>query len=417
LTILILNHCFYPDVVSTAQHATDLAKELARRGHAVTVFASRRGYDDPGLLFPSTEVYGGVRIERLRCSGFGKGARWRRAADFATFYAACLARLARAPRFDAVIAMTSPPLISYLAAKFVRFKGGFLHLWVMDLNPDQAVAAGWLRESSTITRVMKRFLRYALQHATRIVVLDRFMSERLAAKGVPREKIATVPPWTHDHTVRYDLEGRTAFRRLHGMDDKFVVMYSGNHSPCHPLDTLLSAVVSLAMRPDIVFCFVGGGSEFGKVQRFATERALTNVICLPYQPLEQLSASLSAADLHVVVMGDPFVGIVHPCKVYNVLRLGIPILYVGPAQSHVTDLIPEGSKGYWSFLARHGDADAVIQQIQRAADAGPRRYGAEMELGNGFSQEDLMGKIVGLVEGDLEASAKESSEAEKSKYA
>ena len=63
-----------------------------------------------------------------------------------------------------------------------------------------------------------------------------------------------------------------------------------------------------------------------------------NVKCLPYQPLSELSSSLSAADLHVVVMGDEFVGIVHPCKVYNILAVGAPVLYIGPEPSHVTDI-------------------------------------------------------------------------------
>jgi hypothetical protein len=89
------------------------------------------------------------------------------------------------------------------------------------------------------------------------------------------------------------------------------------------LDTLLEAAERFADRDEIAFCFVGGGSEFKKVQERVQDRSLRNVLCLPYQPFKRLSASLSAADLHVVVMGDKYVGIVHPCKVYNVLAVGI----------------------------------------------------------------------------------------------
>ena len=106
-------------------------------------------------------------------------------------------------------------------------------------------------------------------------------------------------------------------------------MYSGNHSPCHPLDTLLDAARALKERSEIVFCFIGGGSEQVKVREFAAHTT-DNVKCLPYQPLNELSSSLSAADLHVVVMGDEFVGIVHPCKVYNIMSVGAPALYIGP---------------------------------------------------------------------------------------
>jgi hypothetical protein len=46
MKVLLLNQCFYPDVVATSQHLTDLAIELVKSGHQVTVLASRRGYDD-----------------------------------------------------------------------------------------------------------------------------------------------------------------------------------------------------------------------------------------------------------------------------------------------------------------------------------------------------------------------------------
>src|SRR4029079_11338516 len=110
--------------------------------------------------------------------------------------------------------------------------------------------------------------------------------------------------------------------RAHGLAGKFVVMYAGNHSPCHPLDCLLEAAEKLSSRADIAFGFVGGGSEQRKVEEFARTRQLENILCLPYQPQEELSAVLSAADLHVVAMGEAFPGIVHPCKVYNILTIG-----------------------------------------------------------------------------------------------
>ena len=64
--------------------------------------------------------------------------------DFASYWASCLLRLAFLPRFDVVVALTSPPLISLLGAIFASFKGARFVFWMMDLNPDEAIAAGWL---------------------------------------------------------------------------------------------------------------------------------------------------------------------------------------------------------------------------------------------------------------------------------
>lgn len=366
MKILLLNQCFYPDVVSTAQHLTDLATELTARGHNVTVVTSDRGYDDPSVRFTRREHWNGIEIFRVRSVSLGKGSKWRRAFNFGSFLFACSLRLLVLGRFDLVVALTSPPLISFLAALFVKLKGSRLCFWVMDLNPDEAIAAGWLDERSTTAKLLQRMLRYSLKVADKTIVLDRFMKERVMAKCIDPSRITIIPPWSHDDQVGYSHAGREAFRERHGLSDKFVVMYSGNHSPCHPLDTLLDAASALKTRREIVFCFVGGGSEQVKVR----EAGLSNVKCLPYQPLNELSGSLSAADLHVVVMGEKFVGIVHPCKVYNILSVGAPVLYIGPGPSHVTDIASQQGK---FFLTRHGDTESVVAAILEATQCHERQ--------------------------------------------
>jgi hypothetical protein len=403
MRVLILNQAFHPDVVSSAQHASDLARKLAARGFEVTVLASSHGYDDPRVRFPVRERWCGVEIRRVRHTNLGKGSKWRRAADFASFYIACTWRLMWIGSFDAVIAMTSPPLISFLSAVFAKLRRGKLFLWMMDLNPDEAIAAGWIQPKSFLTRVLERSLRYSFESSELIVVLDRFMRDRVLAHS-GGSKVAIVPPWTHDSAVHYDAEGRLGFRREHGLEGKFVVMYSGNHSPCHPLTTLLEAALALAEHTDIAFCFIGGGSEFAGIKSFVFEHGLENVLCLPYQPLANLSSSLSAADLHVVAMGNSFVGIVHPCKVYNILKLGIPFLYIGPPESHVTDMVPREGAG-WARLSQHGETGRVVSQILEAKETGPKRYEQEVGLSNSYSEDELTQIMFGFVKDSMNTSS------------
>ncbi len=362
MRFLLLNQCFYPDVVSTAQHLTDLAKELAARGHEVTVLTSDRGYDDPKNRFARSESWNGVTIHRIPSLSLGKETKLKRALNFASFLLVCSLTLLTLKRFDVVVALTSPPLISFLAALFVSLKGGRFCFWVMDLNPDEAIAAGWLREDSLTSQLLQRMLNFSLKRADRTIVLDRFMKARVLQKGANPDHVSVLPPWSHDDAIVYSSKGREAFRAAHNLSEKFVVMYSGNHSPCHPLDTLLEAAQSLSKRPEFAFCFVGGGSEQLKVREFAHQNALNNVICLPYQPLSGLSSSLSAADLHVVVMGENFVGIVHPCKIYNVMAIGVPALYIGPEQSHIADLRSDVDSTRL-MLTRNKDTAAVVQMI------------------------------------------------------
>lgn len=424
MKFLLLNQTFYPDVMATGQYLTDVALALVERGHQVTVIAGRRAYDAPHRTFAGEEVWRGIRIIRVGSTWFGKQAKWKRAANFLSFMALCAARLISLPKQDVVVALTSPPMIALLGVWLATWHRGRFIYWIMDFNPDEAIAAHWLKEGSLMARLLERASRLCLQRAHKILTLDRFMYHRILTKGAFGSKTVVLPLWSQG--IAYDAAGRDRFRNIHGIQDKFVVMYSGNHSPCHPLDSLLEAAKRLEADLELVFCFIGGGSEFAKLQRRPKR---PNAIFLPYQPWEQLADSLSAADLHVVVMGDGFVGLVHPCKIYNLLPLGTPILYIGPDPSPVTQLLGfatlapglneaepvtgytfrpslsvetvprETAAGLLHFQARHGEVKTILDHIRYSRknwtrNRSPEVSGTCME----FSRQALLPKLIAALE-------------------
>jgi hypothetical protein len=255
-------------------------------------------------------------------------------------------------------------------------------------------------------KFLAKFLVRSMRQAAKIIALDRFMKERILRKGINAEKIEVIPPWSQDDAISFEQEGREAFRRTHGLAGKFVVMYAGNHSPCHPLDTLLEAAEKLKPNADIAFCFVGGGSEQRKVEEFARVRQLENIRCLPYQPQEELSAVLSAADLHVVVLGEAFPGIVHPCKIYNILTIGTPFIFLGPKASHLGDIIAGLPDSKFAMQAEHGQPALISQFIRKAAqESGGERFSTDnklrreqTDLARAFAKSTLLPKLIAEVE-------------------
>ena len=91
-----------------------------------------------------------------------------------------------------------------------------------------------------------------------------------------------------------------------------------------------------------------------------------NIRSLPYQPLDQIKYSLSAADAHVVTVGNDVVGIVHPCKICGAMALARPILLVAPDPCHASDLL-SGPKIGWHI--GHGQVDQCVEIIQQIASA------------------------------------------------
>jgi len=360
---LILSQVYPPDPASVGQHIHDAAAEMARRGHDVRVLTSGRGYDDPTIKYPPREVRNGVDVRRLPLSSFGKKSIPIRLAAQGLFLAQAIIRALFMPRLAAIMVSTSPPMCSVAALIIAFFRRVPIKYWVMDLNPDQMIAMNKISAGSLSARVFNAFNRSILKRASDVVVMDRFMAQRVNAKRDVSAKMSVMPPWPHEDDLEPIPHDSNPFRKAHGLDGRFVVMYSGNHSPANPIKTVLDAAERLQDDSRLVFMFIGGGAGKKEVEE-RIARGVKNIRSLPYQPLAEIKYSLSAADLHVVSIGDAVVGIVHPCKVYGAMAVARPILLLGPHPCHVSDIVDQHNIG-WRLP--HGDVDGAVRILLEAA--------------------------------------------------
>lgn len=357
-TFLFISWVYVPDPASLGQHVAGAAEELVRRGHRVRVLTSARGYDNPADRYPKHEVRNGVEIRRLPFASFGKGSLAIRAVGGLVFLLQAIVLGLFMRGMDTLVISTSPPFSALAGVIIGFFRKVSVQYWIMDLNPDQAIALGKARPGSLSVRAFNWLNRQVLRRANGVVVMDRFMKDRVVAK-LPdvASRLFVLPPWPHEQVETPLLHEANAFRREHELQKKFVIMYSGNHSPANPLTTLIKAAEQLQDDAGLEFLFVGGG--IGKREVEASKSR--NIRSLPYQPMERLRESLSAADVHVVAIGDDVVGMVHPCKVYGAMAVARPILLFGPSENHVADILQESGIGW--HLA-HGDVAGTVAAIR-----------------------------------------------------
>ena len=212
--------------------------------------------------------------------------------------------------------------------------------------------------------------RRILRRAARIVVLDRFMAERVQRKLPTAAKTTILPPWPHNDPGVWIEHADNPWRRKNARKGRRIVMYSGNHTPAHPLDTLLEAALRLRDEDGLDFLFVGGGLGKRAIDAAIEQQRPRHIRSLPYQPLEILKYSLAAADVHVVAVGDRLVGLSHPCKIYGALAAGRPVLLFGPAASHATDILARHAIG-WHVA--HGDVDGAVAALREIRSTSAER--------------------------------------------
>ena len=327
--LLVISQVYVPDPASVGQHLADVAEGMVQRGYDVRVLTSRSGYENPHEKYAPRELRAGVQILRLPWSSFGKKSLAHRLIGQAAFLIQVIARGVFARRLAKILVSTSPPMASFAAIVIGLVRRVPITYWVMDLNPDQAVALHKIKPNALLVRLMKWLNRRIFARAAQVVVLDRFMAERIGQQYKVRGQLEIIPPWPHEDHLEVPV-GADPFQAQYNPDGKFVVMYSGNHSLASPVTTLLEAALRMQDDPRFLFMFIGGGLGKREVDEAIASRRPANIISLPYQPLERIGYSLRTADVHAVTLGNEMVGIIHPCKVYGAMAVGRPVLFVGP---------------------------------------------------------------------------------------
>ena len=399
--LLIISQVYPPDPAAVGQQLADVAEEMVRRGWQVQVWTAAQGYEDPSVRYPRRELRAGVQVSRLPWSSFGKGSIAVRLMAQLFFMVQAMLRALVTPGPTAILVSTSPPFAGFGGCGLSVLRRVPLVWWVMDINPDQMVTSGRLSARSLVARMFDWMNRRTLMQARDVIVLDRFMRDRILQKAPVEAKLHVVPPWPHDNVLADIPHDSNPFRRQHGLNESFVVMYSGNHGYSTPLDTLLEAAKRLRGESRLKFVFIGGGVVKKEIDAMVAREAPPNILSLPYQPLADIRYSLSAADVHVVSIANEGVGIVHPCKVYGALAIGRPVIALAPAASYAADILDQHRVGW---LIEHGEVDRLVALLKELltmpgtalATMGQAAKEAVREC---YSRDRLLGRVCDIVEG------------------
>lgn len=377
--LLFVNQHYWPDVAATGQILTDLAEHLAARGFEVDVLTGRGRYVSGDLEAPAEEVRNGVRIRRLISTSFGRSSHLGRIADYAGYYLGALRTLLAGERYDLVIVLTTPPLLSVAARLAGRLRGQPYAVWSMDLHPDAEVAIGMLAERGLPARVLHGLNNAGYRGADLVVDLGFRMKERIAAKGVAPDRLVTIGMWSDGAGVRPIDPADNPVRRALGLGpDRLVVMYSGNAGVAHRFEEVREAMRALKDDARFYFLFVGSGPRRAEVEAFIEAEGIANASYRDYFPREELAASLSAGDVHLLTLRESMAGIVVPSKLYGILAAGRPVVMVGPERSEPAQAIRRHDVGVVVDPEAGGAGADLVAALRRLADDpdARRRMGA-----------------------------------------
>jgi len=374
--LLIYAHYYIPDTASTGQILRELAEGMSDSFN-ITIICVVPSYlgtieDKYKTQKYYEEEINGVKVLRIRVPEFSKTNKKSRIKNVVSYFMGAMGATFKVGKMDYVFSISQPPILGGLLGVWGKWVKHAKFIYnIQDFNPEQVLAVGYAK-SRFITDVMMAFDKFSCKRSDLVITVGRDLVEtvekRFEDKKVP--KTVMINNWIDENEI-YPLpennERVLAFKKKYGLDNKFVIMYSGNIGLYYDLENLIKVIerfgtdTRTADGREVVFAFIGAGTVLDKLVSYVKEHNMDNVKFIPYQDKADLIYSLNAGDVHWCVNAKGIKGVSCPSKYYGLAAAGKPVIGVLESGSEVRCLIQDTHGG---LCCEPGEYDQVEKNIR-----------------------------------------------------
>ena len=391
--ILIYAHYYVPDAASTGQILKELAEGMLDT-FEVTVICVVPSYTGKIAEEYKTKLFyheniNGVKVLRIRVPEFEKGHKFSRIKNILGYFLGAMLATFKVGPQDYVFSISQPPVLGGLIGVWGKWMKHAKYIYnIQDFNPEQVIAVGYCKKQY-ILKPMMWFDKFSCRISDLVITVGQdlveTMKQRFHNKNVPETVL--INNWIDEKEI-YPLESNhekvVAFKKKYGLEDKFVIMYSGNIGLYYDLEKIIRVLKRFRKgctlqgkreegmkTPDgreVAFVFVGGGAVRDKLEAYAKKHHFENVVFIPYQDKSELIYSLNAGDVHWCMNAKGIKGVSCPSKAYGIMAVGKPMIAVLEKGTEIRNIIETAQCGMCCEPGQYEEIAEIIRWFASHAD-------------------------------------------------
>lgn len=376
MRILIYGLNYAPELTGIGKYTGEMSSWLAARGHEVHVVTAPPYYpawsireDYRGKLYRTEKVPGEPVVYRTPLYVPAKPTGLKRMVHLFSFMAGSLPVMLCQIFWKPEIVFTVEPTFfgAPLALLVSQTAGAASWLHVQDFEVDAAFDLGLLPAKGLIHDFALGLEEFFTRAFTCVSSISHKMVERAVAKGVPAARTVLFPNWVDVDAIHpQPQDAANSFRRELGLEDKIILLYSGNMGAKQGLELLAPLARFFESDTRVHFLFCGDGAFRPQLETLVAH--LPNVTLLPLQPFSRLNDLLNAADIHLLPQRAGAADLVMPSKLTGMLSSGRPVIATADAGTQVAHVV-EGC----GLVVPAEDAPALHAAVRQLIDDAPLR--------------------------------------------
>ncbi len=349
--ILFIPYYFYPDISAISQLFTEFILKLSSdKKYEITVLSTSSEYYKDETDW-EVNIPDNVIIQKLKATNFKKNNMMGKLINYLLFYIKVFIFLIFKEKYDCVVTLTLPPLIQFSVGFANLFRNTKMIFYVQDLYPEILYDLKIIK-NPWIVRRLKVFNKLAIKKSAEIITIGSYMKRKIENYNIPGKRISIIHNWPN--MIEYNDPQQK---------DVFEILYSGNIGIPHDLSIMEDLIsVPYFKEENIYFHFVGGGKNYNKTCQLFDNKEIYFKF-EPYAPIEEVSKNLSNASVLMLAQKKDSVGDIVPSKFYSYLASGRPMIFFGPKNSEIGEILITNEIGI--VLENSTDIDNVISYIKK----------------------------------------------------
>ena len=358
--LLIYAHYYIPDTASTGQILRELAEGMLDSFDITVICVVPSYLGTVEEKYKQKKYYAekinGVKLLRVRVPEFSKTNKRSRIKNILSYFFGAMKATLKVGKMDYVFSISQPPILGGLLGVWGKWVKHAKYIYnIQDFNPEQVMAVNYSK-NKLVLKAMMCLDKFSCKRSNLVITVGRDLIDTLNGRFKENKapKSVLINNWIDEKEI-YPLPADNKmvmeFRNKYGLEDKFVIMYSGNIGLYYDLENLLKVIEKFDLTTktsdgrDVVFAFVGDGSVKDKLIMYKEKHNMDNVVFIPYQDKADLIYSLNAGDVHWCVNAKGIKGVSCPSKYYGLAAAGKPVLAVLEDKSEIRCLIEETKGG------------------------------------------------------------------------
>jgi colanic acid biosynthesis glycosyl transferase WcaI len=185
--------------------------------------------------------------------------------------------------------------------------------------------------------------RHLLSSSDHVVCICEDFASTLRAWKIDAGKVSVVKNWAALDALPLAPRAN-AWSAEHGLDDKFVLLYSGTLGLKHDPALLVALARRFAERGNIMVVVVSEGPSADWL-RAQSNDGLKNLLVVPFQPFDRLPEVFASGDVLLAILSKDSGVFSVPSKVLSYLCAGRPLLASIPLENLAARIIAESGGG------------------------------------------------------------------------